>query len=93
MTMFGEYSIFWCQLLYLGISISTSSLAKAHNVQIFEAHNVLKHNGMILKQACSIFNSERLGDRVIVMQKCIAIYLVCLCTRLRNVTTSFEMIS
>ena len=93
MTMFGEYSIFWCQLLYLGTSISTSSLAKAHNVQIFEAYNVLKHDGMILKQACSISNSEMLGDQVIVMQKCIAIYLVCQCTHLRNVTSSFVTIS
>lgn len=49
MTMFGEYSIFWCQLLYLGI-------------QALQAYNVLKHDGMILKQACIILNFERLGD-------------------------------
>lgn len=63
-TMFGEYSTFWCQPLYLGISISNSSLSKAHKVQIYGAHNVLKHYGTIFQQACSISNSERVGDRV-----------------------------
>lgn len=61
MTMFGEYSILWCQPLHMGISISTSSLSKAHDVQTTEAHNVLEHYGMVFKQTGSISNSERLG--------------------------------
>ena len=81
MTMFGEYSILWCQPLHMGISISTSSLSKAHDVQTTEAHNVLEHYMVWSSNKQVVFPTLKgLVIEWSVMQEWLAIYLRCQCT-------------